>query len=148
MGLVEHVASVLQQHCFKQEERPTPTRFFTFGMCIHMLLRMVVLELPLHIVLPASREDESGRRCQAFLQFWNMDGTATLLKELSLAMQLAVRCTALSSRKRLIDGLQILSGLDKEKCSGSLARNAVVCLHSLGLSAHNAQLVTPHIRVQ
>jgi hypothetical protein len=93
------------------DERPTPSRFWTFAECVYGLLRMKLMNIPAEAcsVHTKTLQPENQKRLKRLRSFYNKagapndPGSGQLLREAALALQLTCHACSISAKKFMAD---------------------------------------------
>ena len=86
---------------FLSEKHPIITRFFLFTDCIHALLRIIMLDIPVNIFRTTTKTPgiENGVRLKKLVAFYSKPGTLPALKQAALCLRIGMIAVKLSSKK-------------------------------------------------
>ena len=91
----------LHKYCFRPEEHPITSRFWTFSVCVDGLLRVVLLDLPVEVfsVTTTRPRPDNQKRLKLFHDFLQSAEGGQTLRIASLSLQLTAHATSLTAQK-------------------------------------------------
>ena len=121
--------------CIIVEEKPTVSRFWTFGACVHTLLRYRLMALPdaVFSVSSVRPQPENQKRLHGFRQFISSPECDQELRISSLSLQLTLHATSITAQTRDPEKEPVLVRLGKAEVQIKTSNHFALLLDRLHL---------------